>query len=93
MSRLIRGSRRGAFLGALLTLCLVLLLWWRAGQWYETQLVGEQRAAAALAASSRSNAMAAAISRRLVRLQGLTSYVQASADRRDFIPGFETYAD
>lgn len=87
-----RGSRSGAILAALVTLALLLLIAFRVGSWYESQLQSEQRAGVAVEVASRGNALTASINRRLTRLQALHSFVQAEGDNPNFADLFETYA-
>ena len=87
-----RAGHGSAIFGALLTLVLLLLLAWRIGQWYEAQLLSEQRAAVTVEASMRGNTVATTINRRLTRLQSLYSFVQTQGANPTFPALFETYA-
>ena len=87
-----RRHRRVPVLAAIVTLALLSFTAWGIDGWYESQLQNEQRARGTIDISLRSNALTTSLNRRLTRLQGLQSFVQAEADTSDFSDKFETYA-
>ncbi len=94
MVKYLRGRHTAPLLLALLTLSLLLLVAWRIERWYEQQLQAEQQVRAAMELSTRANALTGSINRRLTRLQGLNSFIQAEAgvDDDTFAREFNTYA-
>lgn len=94
-SRLWIAARRPdgrALLAALLALAVLLPVWWLAYRWYESRLLEQERADAALETSLRANALSSVISRRLARLQGLYAFVQVELSEEDFRSQFEQFA-
>jgi PAS domain S-box-containing protein len=94
-SRLWMAARRPdgrALLAALLALAVLLPVWWLAYRWYESRLLEQERADAALETSLRANALSSVISRRLARLQGLYAFVQVELSEEDFRSQFEQFA-
>jgi PAS domain S-box-containing protein len=94
-SRLWDAARRPdvrALLAALLTLAVLLPVWWLAGRWYGHRLLEQERADAALETSLRANALSSTINRRLARLQGLYAFVQVELSEEDFAPQFDRFA-
>ena len=94
-SRLWDAARRPdvrALLAALLTLAVLLPVWWLAGRWYGDRLLEQERADAALETSLRANALSSTINRRLARLQGLYAFVQVELSEEDFAVQFERFA-
>jgi PAS domain S-box-containing protein len=81
-----------ALLAALLTLAVLLPLWWLAGRWYGDRLLEQERADAALETSLRANALSSTINRRLARLQGLYAFVQVELSEEDFAVQFDKFA-
>ena len=81
-----------ALLAALLTLAVLLPVWWLAGRWYGDRLLEQERADAALETSLRANALSSTINRRLARLQGLYAFVQVELSEEDFAVQFERFA-
>ena len=81
-----------ALLAALLTLAVLLPVWWVAGRWYGERLLQQERADAALETSLRANALSSTINRRLARLQGLYAFVQVELSEADFSVQFERFA-
>lgn len=73
-------------------LLALLLIWWLASQWYQTQLLTEARAQADVEVSLRANALSLAVNRRLTRLQSLHAFTQVEAFDPDFASKFETFA-
>jgi PAS domain S-box-containing protein len=87
-----RGPDGRALLAALLTLAVVLPLWWLAGRWYGDRLLEQERADAVLETSLRANALSSTINRRLARLQGLYAFVLVELSEKDFAAQFERFA-
>jgi PAS domain S-box-containing protein len=81
-----------AVVAALLTLSVLLPVWWLAGRWYGDRLLEQERGDAALETSLRANALSATINRRLARLQGLYAFVQVELSEEDFAAQFERFA-
>jgi PAS domain S-box-containing protein len=81
-----------SLLAALLTLAVLLPVWWLAGRWYGERLLEQERADVALETSLRANALSSAINRRLARLQGLYAFVQIELSEEDFAVQFERFA-
>jgi signal transduction histidine kinase len=92
MVKYLRGRHTASLFLAFLTLALLLLLAWRIERWYEQQLQTEQQVRAAMELSARASALTGSINRRLTRLQGLNSFIQAEADSEAFSSEFDTYA-
>ncbi len=90
--RTVRGSDGKALLAALLTLAVLLPVWWLAGQWYGERLMEQERAEAALETSLRASALSSTINRRLARLQGLYAFVQVELSEEDLAVQFEKFA-
>jgi len=61
---------------ALIAIAL-LLIWWQASLWYQSQLITDERARSAGQLDSQGNSLAMAISQRLELLEGLDAFVQA----------------
>ncbi|MDD4447747.1 MAG: response regulator [Methanothrix sp.] len=55
----------------------LLLIWWQASLWYQTQLMADERTRIAGQFDSQGNSLAMAISERLELLEGLDAFVQA----------------
>jgi PAS domain S-box-containing protein len=55
----------------------LLLIWWQASLWYQTQLISDERARIAGLLDSQGNSLAMAISQRQELLEGLDAFVQA----------------
>jgi PAS domain S-box-containing protein len=94
-SRLWRAARKPdgkALLAVLLSLAVLLPVWWLAGQWYGERLSAQERADAALETSLRANALSSTINRRLARLQGLYAFVQVELSEEDLSVQFERFA-
>src|SRR5690554_5704800 len=92
MLNYLRSRDTASLLLAFLTLLLLLFLAWRIEYWYEQQLRAEQRVQTAMEVSAQASALSGSISRRLTRLQGLNSFIQAEAESDDFDREFKTYA-
>lgn len=56
---------------------ILLLIWWQAGLWYQSQLISDERAEVADHLASHGNSLATSISSRLDKLNGLHAFVQA----------------
>jgi signal transduction histidine kinase/sensor domain CHASE-containing protein len=81
-----------ALLAALLTLAVVLPVWWLASNWYEDRLLAQEREDVALEASLRGNTLSSVINRKLARLQGLCAFVQVEMGKDDFAQEFQQFA-
>lgn len=79
-------------LAALLTLGLLVTVWWGAHHWYKGQLLADRRAQILTELSPYSNALSRAINRRLGLLSGLKAFVEAHASAPTFGAEFETFA-
>jgi signal transduction histidine kinase len=77
---------------ALLTLGILLLVWWQAMVWYRSQLLTEQRLRATEEVSLRGSALSAAINRRFALLRGLNAFVRTEYDQGDFSAQFLVFA-
>jgi PAS domain S-box-containing protein len=88
------GPRRGALLGALLALGLLVPIWWQTSLWYQTRLLTDQRTQLAAELTPYGNALTTAINRRFALLEGLKAFVQAKLDSSDVIleEEFEAFA-
>jgi len=84
--------RKSAILSAVIILIASLLLWWRASQWYQAELLKEQRDRVAVEASLVGNALSLALNRPFARLRGLTAFVRSEATHPDFATKFETFS-
>lgn len=73
-------------------LAILGLAGWQTSRWYESLLLSESKAQAAVRASLRGNALSLAIGRRFALLQGLHAYVQAEASAPDLQARFEAFA-
>jgi len=78
---------------ALIALVLM-LIWWQAGLWYQSQLISDERAEVADHLASRGNSLATSISSRLDKLDGLHAFVQAEMGSSPGLLGrrFATFA-
>ena len=56
---------------------VLMLIWWQAGLWYQSQLISDERAEVADHLDSYANSLATSISSRLDKLDGLHAFVQA----------------
>ena len=81
-----------AFLGTLLTLMILMISWWQASQWYESQLLAEEHNQAKLEVSLRADALSSAINRRFALLQGLHAFVLAALHQDGLEDSFEVFA-
>lgn len=83
-----------ALLGALLTMSLLLLIWWQVGRWYETRLLIEQRARVTLLLTPYDTALTAAVNQRFALLTGLKAFVLTESNAADSYldANFETLA-
>jgi PAS domain S-box-containing protein len=70
----------------------LLVVWVLAGRWYESRLLSQARAEAAVESSLRANALSSATNRRLARLQGLYAFVQVELSEQDFATQFDKFA-
>ncbi len=71
-----RPMRKTQLQTALIAIAL-LLIWWQAGLWYQSQLITDEQARIAGQLDSQGNSLAMAISQRLELLEGLDAFVQA----------------
>ena len=56
---------------------ILLLIWWQAGLWYQSQLIIDEKARVAERLDSDGNSLSTSISSRLDKLEGLHAFVQA----------------
>lgn len=56
---------------------VLMLIWWQAGLWYQSQLISDERAEVADHLASHGKSLATSISSRLDKLDGLHAFVQA----------------
>ena len=85
--------RWGAAVAAMLAFCLLLVVWWQAGRWYEAQLRAqsriEERAEAAIEVTLQGNVLSSILNRRFARLQGLVAFAQTVPADQTFGEQFE----
>jgi hypothetical protein len=72
-----RRLREEAVLLSVGTLLVLLVVWWQASEWYEAQLLAEQRAGATEEVFLRGSILSSLLNRRFARLQGLVAFVKA----------------
>ena len=87
-----RNPRSGSALLALFVLFVLVLVWAQASRWYQARLLAEVRSEAAMDLSLRSNALSAAINRRLTLVTGLHAFVQSEASDPEFASKFKAFA-
>ena len=68
--------RTKALAGAALFFLFLIFAWWWGDGWYQSRLLAEQRAEAALEVTLRGNVVSSILNRRFARLQGLSGFVQ-----------------
>ncbi|MCJ7626361.1 MAG: CHASE domain-containing protein, partial [Anaerolineaceae bacterium] len=76
----------------LVTLTVLLLVYWQAGQWFRSQLLTEQRAQVAEEVTFRGSALSAEINRRFALLRGLYAFVLTESHQENFNSQFQVYA-
>jgi len=77
---------------SLTALLLLLAIWLQARNWYQNQLVAENRVEAALEVTLRGNVLASILNRRFARLQALHAFAQADPDMEMLAQSFEDFA-
>lgn len=87
-----RNPRSGSALRATFALLVLMLGWRQASSWYQARLLAEVRSEASMDLSLRSNALSAAINRRLTLVTGLHAFVQSEADDPGFVTKFRAFA-
>ncbi len=83
---------RGAFVSSLAVFVILTVLWWLSSQWYQDQLIFEQRAQLAEDVSLRGSALSEAINRRFSLLQSLQAFVRTESGEEDFNAKFQVFA-
>ncbi|MBI4490458.1 MAG: PAS domain S-box protein [Deltaproteobacteria bacterium] len=86
------GPRRPALLAALVTVGLLVTVWWGAHDWYRGQLLAARRAQILTELSPYSNALSRTINRRLGILKGLKAFVEPHLSEPTFATEFERFA-
>ena len=84
---------RGAVVGALLILCLILLpIWWQTGIWYEDRLIVEQKAQDTVNLAVHANELTTNINSRFALLEGLYAFTLANPTEDKLDANFDTFA-
>ncbi|MCK5660608.1 MAG: PAS domain S-box protein, partial [Methanosarcinales archaeon] len=83
---------RGALVGALLILCLILLpLWWQAGIWYEEKLIVEQKAQDTVDLTIHANTLTTNINQQFALLEGLYAFTLTNPTEEKLDANFDTF--
>jgi sensor domain CHASE-containing protein len=82
----------GALLGMLLSWLVLLPVWYFGGNWYQANLIQQERAKAAEQISARANALASAVQQRIALLQGLYAFTRTEWPDTQFDLPFEIYS-
>ena len=88
---LFSAPRRGALVGILIALSVLLSLWWRGGLWYQGRLITEQRARVADQLTPYENALTTAIHWRFALLQGLAAFVKGEPSEASLQSNFDAF--
>jgi CHASE1-domain containing sensor protein len=88
----LRTPRLGAILAGLACLAVLLPAGYFVGNWYQAELVKQERAKAAEALSARANALASAVDQRIALLQGLYAFTRTEWPDTTFDRPFQVYA-
>lgn len=91
-SRLFRSPQGAARLAALLSLLVLLPVWFFLGNWYQSILIQQERAKAAEMISAHANALASAVDQRIALLQGLYAFTRTEWPGVNFDQPFEVYS-
>jgi signal transduction histidine kinase len=79
-------------LAVLLTLLVLLPIWYFLGSWYQANLIQQERAKAMEQVSARANGLAAAVDQRIALLQGLYAFTRTEWPDTGFDRTFEIYS-
>jgi signal transduction histidine kinase len=90
--RSLRTPTGGALLGGLLACLILLPAWYWLGNWYQANLLQQERAKAAEEISARANALASAVGQRIALLQGLYAFTRTEWPDTVFDRPFEIYS-
>ena len=88
----LRSPHGGAFLAVLLALSVLLPIWYFGGNWYQANLIQQERAKVAEQVSARANALASAVDQRIALLQGLYAFTRTEWPNTQFDRPFEIYS-
>ena len=88
----LRTPRLEAILAGLVCLAVLLPAGYFVGNWYQAELVKQERAKAAEALSARANALASAVDQRIALLQGLYAFTRTEWPDTAFDRPFQVYA-
>jgi PAS domain S-box-containing protein len=77
----------------LVSLILLIVVWFFANQWYQGQLIAEQKSRASAVLSLTANTLSAELNRRLALLDGLYAYVIAEPTEQDMKEHYEAFAE
>lgn len=84
--------RAGAVLAGLLSLLVLLPIWYLLGNWYQKNLIQQERAKAAEQIAAHANALSAAVQERISLLQGLYAFTRTEWPDTTFDQPFENYS-
>lgn len=79
-------------LAGVLSLLVLLPVWFWLGSWYQDDLARQARAAAVVDISARANALTSAVNQRIALLQGLYAFTRTEWPDTQFDPPFEIYS-
>jgi signal transduction histidine kinase len=88
----IRTPQVGSLLAVLLTLLILLPIWFLLGNWYQDNLIQKERAKATEQISARANALASALDQRIALLLGLYAFTRTEWPDTNFDRPFEVYS-
>jgi signal transduction histidine kinase len=88
----LRTPQGGSLLVVLLALLVLLPVWYFLGNWYQANLIQQERAKAAEQISARANGLASAVDQRVALLQGLYAFTRTEWPDTDFDRPFEIYS-
>lgn len=88
----LRTPRGGAFLAVLFAFVVLLPIWYFLGNWYQANLIKQERAKAMEQISARANSLASAVDQRIALLQGLFAFTRTEWPDTQFDRPFEVYS-
>lgn len=92
LRRQLRSPQRGALFATMLSLLLLLPLWFWVQAWYQDGLIKQARAKAAVQIAARANALTSAVNQRIALLQGLYAFTRTEWPGTNFDQPFEVYS-